>query len=151
MLDAECFSAADGLLEAGSEDCLDSTTDFGDDDDDFAAAVSGIFLLGPLLFVVAEDGLDDDTVGLDALAFGGFESVLGFVGFLVVESLEPSFSSPFLGDAGFLLVKTEPGRGEAVHNKYTFKDLYNAMYLVKKNIQRKYKPGFIRAGQVLKR
>lgn len=116
MFVAECFSATDGFLEAGSEDCLDGITDLGED---FADAVSGIFLLGPLLFVVAGDGLDD-TVGLDGFVLGGFESVLGFVCFLVVESLEPSFSSPFLGEAGFLLVKTEPGRGEAVHNKYTF-------------------------------
>lgn len=68
-------------MEAASDDCLDGITDLGED---FAAGVSGTFLLGPLLFVVDGDDLgDDDTVGLAGLVLG-FESVLGFVGFLVV-------------------------------------------------------------------
>lgn len=106
------MSAADGFLEAASEDCLDGVTDLGED---FAADVSGTFLLGPLLVVAAGDALDDDTEGLAGLEFG-FESVLGFVGFFAVECLEPSFSSSFLGEEGFL-VTTEPGLGEAVHKK----------------------------------
>lgn len=110
-LDAECFSAAADFLEEVSKDCLDGMTDLGED---FTTGVSATFLLGPLLFVVAGDGLDDDTVDLDGLVLG-FESVLSFDGFLVVESLEPSFSSSFLGEVGFLEVISEPGRGEAVH------------------------------------
>lgn len=105
-------------MEAASDDCLDGVTGLGED---FAAGVSGTFLLGPLLFVAAVDGLDDDTVGLAGLVLG-FESVLGFVGFLVVESLEPSFSSSFLGEVGFLEVMTDPARGETVPKKYTSKD-----------------------------
>lgn len=115
---------------------MDGVTDLGED---FAAGVSEGFLLGPLLFEAPGDGLNDDTVGLAGLMLG-FESVLGFVGFRVVESLEPSFSSSFLGEVGFLEVWTEPGRGEAVHKKiyiHTFHDIYRAIYLGKNDIQRK--------------
>lgn len=77
---------------------MDGGADLGED---FTAGVSGILLLGPLLFAGAGDGLDDDTVGFAGLVLG-FKSVLGFVGFLVVKSLEPSFSSSFLGEVGFL-------------------------------------------------
>lgn len=110
MLDAECLSAADGFLEVASEDCLEGIKDLGED---FGTDVSGTFLLGPLLVVAPGDALDD-TVGLAGLVLG-FESVLGLVGFLVVESLEPSFSSSFFGEEGFLLVTTEPSLGEAIH------------------------------------
>lgn len=48
----------------------------------------------------------------------GFNSVLVFIGFLVVKSLVPSFSTSFLGEEGFLLATAEPGLGEAVYKKY---------------------------------
>lgn len=110
-LGAESFAAAPGFLETAGDDCLEDAADRGDD---FAAGVSSVFSLAAVLFVAAVvAGLEVDTVGFAALETGLASAVLGLVvSFLVVESLDPSFSSSFLGDGGFLELRVELGLDE---------------------------------------
>lgn len=78
--------------------------------DDLVESVSGAFCLGAVLFGAASDCLEEDVEGLMLC----FDSEMAFVVFLIAEGLDISFSTSFLGEAGFLELRAEPGLDEAV-------------------------------------
>jgi len=78
--------------------------------DDFVESVSEAFCLGPVLFGAASDCLEEDVEALMLC----LDSEMAFVVFLIVEGLDISFSTSFLGEAGFLEIRAEPGLEEAV-------------------------------------
>lgn len=105
-LDVESFTAVPGFLEPAGVEFLTAPEDFRD----FVGSVSGAFCLGPVLFGVVSDCLEEDV---EALMLG-FDSEMAFVVFLIAEGLDISFSTSFLGEAGFLELRAEPGLDEAV-------------------------------------
>lgn len=74
--------------------------------DDFVAGVSGAFGLDPVLFSTGDDCFKVEVLRLD------FDSGMAFVVFLVVKGLDTSFSTSFLGKAGFLELTAELGLDE---------------------------------------
>ncbi len=103
-LDTESFTAVLGFLEPAG--VLTTPEDFRDD---FVGSVSGAFCLGPVLFGAEGDCLEEDVEALTL----GLDSGMAFVVFFVVAGLDISFSTSFLGEAGFLELRTEPGLDEA--------------------------------------
>lgn len=108
-LGTESLVAVPGFLDAAGDDCLDDAADLGDG---FIAGASSVFCLTAILFVVAGAGLEVDTEGFAALETGLASAVLGLVSFLAFACLDPSFSSSFLGDGGFLELRVELGLDE---------------------------------------
>lgn len=106
-LHIDSFTAVPGFLEPAGVEFLTAPEDFRDD---FVGSVSGAFCLGPVLFGAVSDCLEEDV---EALMLG-FDSEMAFVVFLIVEGLDISFSTSFLGEAGFLELRAEPGLDEAV-------------------------------------
>lgn len=106
-LDIESFTAAPGFLEPAGVEFLTAPIDLRDD---FVESVSGAFCLGPVLFGAASDCLEEDVEALMLC----LDSEMAFVVFLIAEGLEISFSTSFLGEAGFLELRAEPGLDEAV-------------------------------------
>lgn len=95
-----------GFLEPAGVGFLTAPEDFGDD---FVGSVSGAFCLGPVLFGAEGDCLEEDVEALTL----GLDSGMAFVVFFVVAGLDISFSTSFLGEAGFLELWAEPGLDEA--------------------------------------
>lgn len=104
-LDTESFTAVPGFLEPAG--VLTAPEDFRDD---FVGSVSVAFCLGPVLFGAEGDCLEEDVEALTL----GLASGMAFVVFFVVAGLDISFSTSFLGEAGFLELRAEPGLDEAV-------------------------------------
>lgn len=96
-----------GFLEPAGLEFLTGPEDFRGD---FVESDSGAFCLGTVLFWAVSDCLEEDV---EALMLG-LDSEMAFVVFLIVEGLDRSFSTSFLGEADFLELRAEPGLDEAV-------------------------------------